>query len=137
MNKPAENHSRRMPKPINNVRAHQRRELSAPIPVYDIVNDVSIGALINVTVEGMMIMSSQEISPQQIYQIELRVPAESDGSDETTSAGNAYSSIEVSVDCLWCRNEESNQHYWAGFQIVDATQSAIKRIENLIRDHGL
>ena len=137
MTEPAQNHSRRTPKPINNLRAHQRRELSAPIPVFNLVNGESMGALINITVEGLMLMCNREIDSTEIYQIELRLPNYSTEDEHGDAAANADSVIELSVDCLWCRNEENNQRYWAGFQIVDATQRSIKLIEKLIRDHAL
>ena len=137
MTNPAENPSRRAPKPINNLRAHQRRELSAPLPVIDALTGESMGALINVTVEGLMLMCNQEIDSQQIYQIRLCLPNAAGEIDTTCSTDDTDLHINVSVDCLWCRGEESHQRYWAGFQIVDATQRATKLIEKLIRDHGL
>ena len=141
MTKPATKQPRRIPKPINNQRAHQRRELSAPIPVVDAVSGESMGALINITVEGLMLMCNQEVDTQQLYQIRLCLPNNTVTNETTATIEDSDIpsdlEIEMSVDCLWCRAEESQQRHWAGFQIVDATQRSIKLIEKLIRDHGL
>ncbi len=107
-------------------RQHERHELHKPIPVINVLDGQSMGALVNITVEGLMLLSNQPIECDRIYQISLSLPQEIIGHDF----------IELGVDCLWARGEEQYHRYWAGFQIIDASHTAIKLIENLIRENN-
>ena len=104
-------------------RRHQRYELQQPIPVIDQQTGASMGALVNITIEGLMVMANSELESNRLYQLALQLP----------EPVNGFSSIELGVDCLWSRGADQVQRYWAGFQIIDASQEAIKVIEALIR----
>lgn len=107
-------------------RRHQRHAVQKPIPVINLYNNQSLGALVNITIEGLMLMSNELIESNRIYQLKLELP----------EAINGHESIELGVDCLWSRGEAQYQRYWAGFQIIDASQISIKIIETLIRDYS-
>ena len=107
-------------------RRHQRHAVQKPIPAINLYTDQSMGALVNITIEGLMLMSNEPIESNRIYQMKLELP-------ETI---NGHDSIELGVDCLWSRGEAQYQRYWAGFQIIDASQISIKIIESLIRDYS-
>ncbi len=107
-------------------RAQQRYELTQPIPVYDQLSERSMGALVNITIEGMMLLANEPVETNRIYQLVLQLPEPIAGQAE----------IEVGVDCLWTRSDELARNHWAGFQIIDASQQAIKSIEVLIREYG-
>ena len=83
-----------------------------------------MGALVNITTEGLMLMSDTAINSNRIYPVSLILP----------DAISGHNQVDLGVDCLWSRSEEEYQRYWAGFQIIDASRSALDRIESLIRD---
>ena len=107
-----QNHRRRKP----------RKTLNQPIAVHDVIEDRRFGELINVTTEGMMIMTDRLVPTQSIYQLAILLPTPLLGHDR----------VELGVDCLWSRQGEHYNRYWAGFQIIDASDTAIAQLEALI-----
>lgn len=109
-----------------NSRKIERAELNQPISIVDTINGGTFGELINVTVEGLMIMTQNEIPAHSIYQLSLHLPVELDGSK----------TIEIGADCLWCRKAENFHRYWAGFQVIDASDQALRQIAHLIDQYA-
>ncbi|MFA7553691.1 MAG: PilZ domain-containing protein [Spongiibacteraceae bacterium] len=107
-------------------RKHPRTELNQPILVVDIINGVNLGELVNVSVDGIMILSKQAVPIQSIYQLTLQLPIEIAGRNR----------IDLGADCLWCRQAEDPHRYWAGLQIIDISDEAIAQLEALIACHA-
>jgi hypothetical protein len=85
-----------------------------------------VGELVNLTVEGLMIISDQEMSTNSIFQFRLEMPDPIDG----------VSSIDLGVDCLWNRPAENFSRHWSGYQIIDACPEALKTIDTLINGYA-
>lgn len=100
----------------------ERKELSQVIAVHDVINGGVFGELVNVTTEGIMVMTEREIETQAIFQLSLELPE--------PLIGNSH--ILLGADCLWCRRTENFSRYWAGLQIIDASELALEQIEALI-----
>lgn len=100
----------------------ERKELIQPIAVNDTINGGVFGELVNITTEGLMVMTDREIETQAIFQLALQLPEMMSGSDL----------LVLGADCLWCRRAENFYRYWAGFQIIDASDHAVEQIEALI-----
>ena len=107
-----------------NERKLERKELNSPIPIIDVINGGQFGELINVTVEGIMVMTDKEIPTHSIYQLAMQLPIDLEGSNK----------IELGADCLWCRKAENFHRFWAGFHIIDASDQALIQLDALI-DH--
>ena len=104
----------------------ERKELNQAIAVLDTINGGTFGELINVTTEGLMVMTDREIETQAIFQLALQLPEPIKGTDQ----------IVIGADCLWCRRAENFYRYWAGFQIIDASEKALSQLEVLIDLYG-
>jgi hypothetical protein len=104
----------------------ERREINQTIDITDVINGGKFGELINITTEGLMVMTEREIPTQSIYQLSLKLPVELHGSI----------TVELGADCLWCRKDENFHRFWAGFQIIDASDNAVKQIEELIEAYS-
>jgi hypothetical protein len=100
----------------------ERKELTQPIAINDTINGGVFGELVNITTEGLMVITDREIETQAIFQLALQLPESLAGSD----------TLVLGADCLWCRRAENFYRYWAGFQIIDASNHAIEQIEALI-----
>ncbi len=107
-------------------RKRERKEINQTIPIFDIINNREVGELVNITVDGMMIISGSHIETQSIFQFLLKLPGLIQGVDE----------LHIGVDCLWCRETENFHRYWAGFQIIDASDETVAIIETLIKNYG-
>lgn len=104
----------------------ERKELNHAIVILDTINGGVFGELVNVTTEGIMVMTDREIETQAIFQLALQLPEAIRGSNQ----------IVIGADCLWCRRAENFYRYWAGFQIIDASEGALEQIEALIDLYG-
>ena len=100
----------------------ERKELSQTISIHDVINDKYFGELVNITTEGLMVMTDQPRSPHSIFQLRLDLPGELEGSD----------TVVVGADCLWCREASNFNRHWAGLHIIDASEQAINQIHQLI-----
>lgn len=100
----------------------ERKELNQSIVILDTINGGAFGELVNITTEGLMLMTDREIETQAIFQLSLQLPEPIKGNDQ----------IIVGADCLWCRRAENFYRYWAGFQIIDASELAMAQLEVLI-----
>ena len=105
-------------------RQQQRVELHKPISVININTHKKMGALVNITTEGFMLMSDTLIESNRIYSVSLLLP----------DAMNGHKQVDLGSDCLWSRDEVEGERYWAGFQIIDASRSALDYIEALTTD---
>ena len=103
-------------------RQQQRVQLHKPISVINMNTHKVMGALVNITTEGFMLMSDTLIESNRIYPISLLLP----------DAMSGHKQVDLGTDCLWSRVEAEGERYWAGFQIIDASRSALDRIEALI-----
>ncbi len=107
-------------------RKYERKELNQSIPIVDVINGGEFGELVNATVEGIMVITDKEIHTQSIYQLSLQLPIEIAGSK----------TVDLGADCLWCRKVENFHRYWAGFHIIDASDTAMAQIEELIKHYS-
>jgi len=107
-------------------RRSQRIELSQPMVLLDLINGGVFGELVNITAEGMMAVITQNLPTQSIFQLSLQLPETIDGD----------STITLGIDCLWCRPADNNQRYWAGFQIIDASDHALRQLATLMEKYG-
>ena len=107
-------------------RKHERIQLGRAIKVVDIVNGCAAGEVVNITVDGMMLSTDQALLPGSIYQFALTLPDPISG----------HTVINVGADCLWCREASQDNRHWAGFQIIDASETAEELISELINMHG-
>lgn len=104
----------------------ERRQLSETVIIHDVFNGGVFGELVNITVEGLMAITDREIETQAIFQLALQLPEPLSGSSQ----------LLLGADCLWCRRAENHNRYWAGFQIIDASDQALEQIEALIDLYG-
>lgn len=106
-------------------RKKERVELNETIVINDVINGGVFGELINVTTEGLMVMTEKAVPTHAIYQLSLQLPSAIQGSD----------TIAVGADCLWCKEEEHFNRHWAGLQIIDASEQAMAQLEELINHY--
>lgn len=103
-------------------RRQPRKTLDQTIIAVDTINGGEFGELVNLSLEGMMLMTGRSVPVQSIFQLALRLPEPLLGDDH----------IDVGVDCLWCRQAEQYSRYWAGFQIIDASDQALAQLQALM-----
>ncbi len=103
-------------------RSLPRHRLSAPITVVDRNRNLTLGRLVDLHSEGLMLMGDQPLQVDHLYQLDLYLPQPLQG--ETL--------LQLGVDCLWTRCDEGAVMHWSGFQIIDLSERAARQIEELV-----
>lgn len=105
----------------DNKRRLHRHELQVQIEVWDAVTDEHLGLLVNVHLEGLMLLCDGALVEDKLYSLRLDLP------QAVLEAGQ----ITLGADCLWSSATGDAGQHWAGFQIIDlgpAEQAAIERL---------
>ncbi len=103
-----------------------RKKISCDVEVFNSDMNEHIGRLVNITIEGMMLISPEPIELEKMYQFGMSLPPEIHGS----------STISFKADSLWSDEADVPGHYWTGFQFVHMSRKNIDTIENLIENFG-
>ncbi len=106
-------------------RSKERKELNQTVPIVNLISNQEVGELVNITVDGLMIISNKRIEVQSIFQYSLILP----------DPINSQTQLDIGVDCLWCSEVEDFHRFWAGFQIIDASNETIEVIDKLIQNY--
>ncbi|MBQ0713454.1 MAG: PilZ domain-containing protein [Porticoccus sp.] len=113
-----------MPSELNR-RGLTRHKLGAQVEVVNQITGVTLGVLVDIHLEGFMLMGSEQLKSEHLYQIKLRV----DGLDGSLDEG-----IELGIDCLWARAMAQEDRFWAGCRIIDVSPDAREKLVQLISE---
>ena len=108
-------------KSCQEMRRHNRMEVSEVIRVIDRQTGTFLGRLVNLSVEGFMLLGRQPINENNILQLSL----------EFESGTNSASPILIGVECLWCHASSDQSQFWAGFYIIDISDADLERVRHL------
>ena len=108
-------------KSCQEMRRHNRMEVSEVIRVIDRQTGTFLGRLVNLSVEGFMLLGRQPINENNILQLSL----------EFDSGGSAANPILVGAESLWCRSSNDQAQYWTGFFIIDISEKDHERVRHL------
>jgi len=90
--------------------------------VIDVSTNQSVGHLIDLTLEGMKIITKKPLKQGQVFDFRIELPEEVDGVHKITSR----------VSCVWCERDINPEFYYAGFKIVDMTPPFSEIVDTLI-----
>lgn len=111
-----------MPQKLATKRHLRRHQLKNAVDVVDVNSQLSLGRLVNIHHEGLMILGSH-LEDHSVYQIKLLLPY----------SINQSQHIDLAIECLWC--QESSEHdnlFWSGNHIIDISSFAKACITSLI-----
>ncbi|HWV14915.1 MAG TPA: PilZ domain-containing protein [Cellvibrio sp.] len=103
----------------NNDRALERYIVNCDVDVYDSVNDVYIGRLVNIHAQGLMVIGDVLLDEDRLYELDMHLP-------------NDNNVLKLCVDCLWVRPADQVGKYWVGFTIIELPAAASEEIHKLI-----
>lgn len=112
-----------------NRRKHPRHNLRDVVRVVDKATGQSIGTVANLSLDGLMLINSEPLHVDCIYQLSVCV----DGS-VLGEAENKTIELHLGVDCLWNSPTASvtAAAYWSGCQIIDVAEEDFPTIQRLI-----
>jgi c-di-GMP-binding flagellar brake protein YcgR len=110
-----------------NAPSEMRKKVRVDVPGVVCVSDNrqanrDFGRLVNISEEGLMILTSEPVSENSIFQLSLALCNKEDDGDP----------IEIGVECLWCKQGNNEGQFWAGFYIIDISEQDQERIRRLV-----
>jgi hypothetical protein len=112
-----------------NRRKHPRHTLSDTVHVVNRATGEAVGAVANLSLEGLMLVNSKPLAVDCIYQLDVTI----DG-DALGDAKSGARTIQLGVDCLWNSPaaDVSAASYWSGCQIIDVSDEDFLLIRRVI-----
>jgi len=108
---------------IQEMRTHNRVEVSEVIHVTDRQTGETLGQLVNISEEGFMLLGTQPVTEDNIFQLSLEFDNES---------GNT-SPIQTGVECLWCHASDDQTQFWSGYYIIDISDEDLERVRHMTK----
>lgn len=108
---------------MTNERPLVRRETSDYYLVYNRQNDQLMGRLRNLTVAGMMLITSEPLDEGLLFQCRM----------ELTEAIEGCKEVQFDAEVRWCRENEHAGWYEAGFRFVAISEMHAAIIHRLLR----
>jgi len=105
-------------------RKFQRKHLIYYLRIFDRNTTRLIGHLVDITPEGVMLMSEEPIETNTTLQLRMGLPKEIKKSKEIT----------FDAKSLWCKKDINPDFYDTGFELLDVPREVVEIIKRLIRD---
>ena len=102
-------------------REHKRKRTDSYIPVFDCATNKQIGAIADITVQGLGIMCNAQIEMGSVHELRLELPTEVNGVKE----------IKFVAKAVWCGSDVSNNVYRIGFifeKLSDENLTTVKML---------
>ncbi len=104
----------------------QRRHLIYYLRVFNNDTNEVLGHLINITPEGIMVMSEEPLETNKVYRLRMDLPADV----------FKKKMIEFEAESRWCKKDVNPEFYDTGFKIKNLDSEDSRMIERLIDDYG-
>lgn len=108
----------------SDLRQVERRHLVFYLRVFDGMGSKVIGHIVDISAQGLMLLSDDPMPIDEDYRLRMRLPAEIVDRDE----------LVLNATSRWCRQDDNPDFYITGFQISDLTPDVEKYISCLIED---
>ena len=105
-------------------RKHRRSHTNAFLGVYDRSTEELLGRLVDMTTEGLRLLSQDSMESDAIYQFRMDLPIAINGNRE----------IVFDAKSTWAEKDEVSYEYSTGFCMVNLSRKEYDKIEILI--HG-
>ncbi len=104
----------------------KRRHLIYYLRVFDRTNGRQVGHLVDLTPEGMMVMSERPIRVGRTISLRMTLPGE----------GGREQTVEFDATSLWTAADVNPDFYDTGFKFEKISKRHLAQIETLIDDYG-
>ena len=105
-------------------RSQQRWNLVHYLRVIKAENNQLMGHLVDITTEGMMLISEQSIPLQQSFNLRMEIPTDND----------IPQMIALNAESLWTKKDVNPAFHDTGFRLINPSKRAIKAITGLIEE---
>ena len=105
-------------------RSQYRWNLVQFLRVVKAENNETLGHLVDVTTEGMMLISEQSIPLHQVFNLRMDIPNEHD----------IPQTIALTAESLWTKKDVNPSFHDTGFRLINPSKRTISAITNLIEE---
>ena len=110
----------------NEKRLLKRRHLIYYLRVFDMKAQQLLGHLVDITSDGIMLISEQPIPTEIVYSMKMDLPANTFGKE----------TVEFEACALWSRPDVNPSFHDTGFQVTQVTEADERIIKRLITEYG-
>ena len=110
-----------MEKRIHEKRVIKRHQLRYYLKVYNRKTGKPIGYIVNISTEGMRLVSHIPLLTHSVFQFRIKLPREIEGERN----------IDFDALSCWCRPDVSPDCFDTGFKLIDAPKSLLDLVESL------
>lgn len=109
------------------LRRAPRRSVSDPVPVLDTMTERVIGHLSNISESGMLLIASEPVVDEALYQLRFSLPGAQEGGH----------SIEVGTHLLWSTPANTPGQTWAGLRFLTIDKTSLSTLRQWVgtEDH--
>jgi hypothetical protein len=104
----------------------KRRHIIYYLLVFDHATHALLGHLVDITAEGVMLISPQALETDRVYTLRMQLPYEISGKNELVFRARSK----------WCREDINPDFYDTGFELLDIASEDVETIEWLIERSG-
>ncbi|MBN1256809.1 MAG: PilZ domain-containing protein [Planctomycetes bacterium] len=108
-------------------RSQKRWHLIYYLRVFDRDTNEMIGHLVNITTEGIMLISDQQIALDKIFHLRMLWPTEGGETEELT----------FDAKSVWCGNDANPDYFDTGFKLIDPSSGLCDQIRQVVMELGL
>jgi len=105
-------------------RKSPRKIANQILEVSDQITGTQIGRVVNISAEGLMLLSQEPFLVGSVYQLDLVLPGTSD----------EESKVSFGAEAVWTLEAMQPESFWTGFRIIDISNEDVLRIDDLILD---
>jgi hypothetical protein len=105
-------------------RHSQRKVANELLIIADQITGIHIGRVVNISAEGLMLLSDEPMVTGSLYQLDLILPNSMNGQEK----------ISFAAEAVWCTEASQPESYWSGFHIIEITTEDVLIIDKLILD---
>lgn len=109
-----------------NQRKMKRRHLIYYLRVFDAVTGRLVGHLVDITVEGIMLISEEPIEANQDFKFKMVLP------DEVLQTDH----IVFDARSIWCKKDINPDFYATGLKVITIDPDTLLVIDSLIHKYG-
>lgn len=109
---------------MNEKRQSPRKIANEVLEVSDQITGSKMGKVVNISAEGLMLLSSDMIDTGTVYQLDMKLPR----------LIKNHSTISFGAEAVWCQEAAQPDSYWTGFRMIDISEENVLAIDDLIFD---
>lgn len=101
-----------------------RKIANEVLEIYDQITGVKLGKVVNISAEGLMLLSDEPIECNSVFQLDVQLPR----------LIKQHSRIAFGAEAVWSSPAAQPGSHWTGFRIIDASDDDAVAIDELIFD---